>query len=51
MRWDLTTNGVIISDAIEFVHTNKEKLTTMSTNEEENGKESKGPDYDEDETS
>jgi hypothetical protein len=49
MRWDLTTNGVIISDAIEFVHTNKEKLTTMSTNEEENGKESKEPDYDEDE--
>ena len=49
MRWDLTTNGVIISDAIKFVHTNKEKLTTMSTNEEENGKESKEPDYDEDE--
>ena len=41
MRWDLTTNGVIISDAIEFVHTNKEKLTTVSTNEEENGKESR----------
>jgi hypothetical protein len=49
MRWDLTTNGVIITTAIKFVHTNKEKLTTMSTNEEENGKESKEPDYDEDE--
>jgi hypothetical protein len=38
---DLTTNGVVISDAIKFVQTNKEKLT-MS------GKESKEPDYDED---
>jgi hypothetical protein len=49
MRWDLTTNGVIITDAIKFVHTNKDKLTTMSTNEEENGNEPKEPDYDEDE--
>jgi IS30 family transposase len=46
---DLTTNGVVITDAIKFVQTNKEKLTTMSTNEEENGKESKEPDYNEDE--
>ena len=45
---DLTTNGVVITDAIKFVQTNKEKLTTMSTNEENNGKESKEPDYDED---
>jgi hypothetical protein len=30
---DLTTNGVIITDAIKFVQTNKEKLT-MSTKEE-----------------
>lgn len=49
MRWGLTTNGVIITDAIKFVHTNKDKLTTMSTNEEEYGKEPKEPDYDEDE--
>ncbi|HYZ60431.1 MAG TPA: hypothetical protein VE544_12305 [Nitrososphaeraceae archaeon] len=49
MRWDLTTNGVIITDAIKFVHTNKDKLTTMSTNEEENDNEPKEPDYDEDE--
>jgi hypothetical protein len=49
MRWDLTTNGVIITDAIKFVHTNIDKLTTMSTNEEENGNEPKEPDYDEDE--
>jgi predicted transcriptional regulator len=43
---DLTTNGVVITDAIKFVQTNKEKLT-MST-KEDNGKESKEPDYDED---
>ena len=43
---DLTTNGVDITDAIKFVHTNKEKLT-MSGKEEDNGsKESKEPDYD-----
>lgn len=39
---DLTTNGVIITDAIKFVQINKEKL--MSRNED-NGKESKEPDY------
>jgi hypothetical protein len=44
---DLTTNGVVITDAIKFVQINKEKLV-MSTKEEENGKESKEPDYDED---
>ena len=44
---DLTTNGVVITDAIKFVQTNKEKLT-MSTKEEENGKVSKEPDYNED---
>jgi hypothetical protein len=43
---DLTTNGVIITDAIKFVQTNKEKL--MFPKEGENGKESKEPDYDED---
>jgi predicted transcriptional regulator len=42
---DLTTNGVVITDAIKFVQTNKENLT-MSTKEED--KESKEPDYDED---
>ena len=45
---DLTTNGVDISDAIKFVQTNKEKLTTMSNKNEDNGKESNEPDYDED---
>ena len=45
-KMDLTTNGVLISDAIRFVQTNKEKLT-MST-KEENGNESKESDYDED---
>ena len=44
---DLTTNGVVITDAIKFVQTNKEKLT-MSTKEEDNSKESEEPDYDED---
>jgi hypothetical protein len=44
---DLTTNGVVITDAIKFVQTNKEKLTTMS-GKEDNGKESEEPDYNED---
>jgi hypothetical protein len=34
---DLTTNGVVITDAIKFVQTNKEKLT-KSAKEEEMGK-------------
>ena len=42
---DLTTNGVVITDAIKFVQTNKEKLT-MSAKEDD--KESKEPDYDDD---
>jgi hypothetical protein len=46
-KMDLTTNGVVITDAIKFVQTNKEKLT-ISTKEGNNGKESKEPDYDED---
>ena len=44
---DLTTNGVVITDAIKFVQTNKEKLS-MSTKEENGSEESKEPDYDED---
>ena len=44
---DLTTNGVVITDAIKFVQTSKEKLT-MSTKEVVDEKESKEPDYDED---
>jgi hypothetical protein len=48
-KMDLTTNGVVITDAIKFVQTNKEKLTTnMFTKEVNNNKESKEPDYDED---
>ena len=38
-KMDLTTNGVVITDAIKFVQTNKEKLT-MSTKEEDSDKES-----------
>jgi hypothetical protein len=44
-KMDLTTNGIVITDAIKFVQTNKEKLS-MSTKEE--NKESKELDYDED---
>jgi hypothetical protein len=44
-KMDLTTNGVVITDAIKLVQTNKEKLT-MSTKKEDD-KESKEPDYDE----
>jgi hypothetical protein len=44
-KMDLTTNGVVITDAIKFVQTNKEKLTVSTR---ENDKESKEPDYDED---
>jgi hypothetical protein len=46
-KMDLTTNGVVITDAIKFVQTNKEKLS-LSTREDKNGEESKEPDYDED---
>ena len=42
---DLTTNGIVITDAIKFVQINKEKLT-MSAKEDD--KESKEPDYDDD---
>ena len=42
---DLTTNGVVITDAIKFVHTNKEKLTMSSKADD---KESKELDYEED---
>jgi hypothetical protein len=46
-KMDLTTNGIVISEAIKFVQTNKEKLT-MSTKEDNSGKVSSEPDYDED---
>ena len=50
-KMDLTTNSVVITDAIKFVQTNKEKLLTtanMSSKENDNGEESKEPDFDED---
>jgi predicted transcriptional regulator len=47
-KMDLTTNGVIITDAIKFVQTNKEKLTTMSKKEDNDNNDSEEPDYDED---
>jgi hypothetical protein len=45
-KMDLTTNGVVITDAIKFVQANKEKLTAMSSKEDD--KESEEPDYNED---
>jgi hypothetical protein len=46
---DLTTNGIVITDAIKFVQNSKEKLnqSTTSQNEDDN-KESKEPDYEDD---
>ena len=41
---DLSTNGVVITDAIKFVQTNKEKLMSAK----ENAKGSEEPDYDQD---
>jgi hypothetical protein len=38
-------NGVVVTDAIKFVQTNKEKITISSR---EDPKESREPDYDED---
>ena len=46
-KMDLTTNGVVITDAIKFVQTNKDKLT-MSTKEDNGSKESKEHDFNED---
>ena len=40
---DLTTNGVVVTDAIKLVQTNREKLTTIMSTKEESGKESKEP--------
>jgi len=45
---DLTTNGVVITDAIKFVQTNNEKLTISTKEEDKGSKENKEPDYDED---
>ena len=42
-KMDLTTNGVVVTDAIKFVQTNREKLSTST---KEDDKESKEPDYD-----
>jgi hypothetical protein len=44
---DLTTSGVVITDAIKFVQTNKEKLTSYK-DKDSDSKESNEPDYDED---
>jgi hypothetical protein len=44
----LTTNGVVITDAIKFVQTNREKLTMSMSQKADNSKESEEPHYDED---
>jgi hypothetical protein len=41
---DLTTGGIIVTDAIKFVQTNKEKLISIKDED----KESQEPDYEED---
>ena len=46
-KMDLTTNGVVITDAIKFVQTNKEKLKYVYKRRKWSV-ESKEPDYDED---
>jgi hypothetical protein len=45
---DLTTNGVVITDSIKFVQTNKEKLSMSTKEEDKDSKESKEPNYDDD---
>jgi hypothetical protein len=45
-KMDLTTNGDVITDAIKFVQTNKEKLT-ISAKKGGDDKESKEPHHDE----
>jgi hypothetical protein len=47
-KMELATNGVVITDAIKFVQSNKEKLTISGKEEDNGSKESKEPDYDED---
>jgi hypothetical protein len=47
-KMDLTTNGVVITDAIKFVQTNKEKVSLSTKEEDKGSKESKEPDYDDD---
>ena len=44
-KMDLTTNGIVITDAIKFVQTNDKH---GETTKEDSGKESEEPDYDED---
>jgi hypothetical protein len=44
---DLTTNGVVITDAIMFIQTNKEKLATITNKEGNDNKDSKEPEIDE----
>jgi predicted transcriptional regulator len=47
-KMDLTTNGVVITDAIKFVQTNKEKLSTKSATDNVRNKEAEERDYNED---
>ena len=44
-KMDLTTNGVVITDAIKFVQTNKEKLTMSTKEVDSSNKEPREPDY------
>jgi hypothetical protein len=44
---DLATNGVVITDAVKLVQTNKEKLAVSANGHNNGRKESNDPDYDE----
>lgn len=44
-KMDLTTGGVIVTDAIRFVQTNKEKLTMPVSQKADNNETSEEPDY------
>jgi predicted transcriptional regulator len=47
-KMDLTTNGVVITDAIKFVQTKKEKLTPIPVSQKPDNNEESEPDYGED---
>jgi hypothetical protein len=49
MKLDLLTNATVVDDAIRFVsQKSKENLNPPPSSDDENGKESNEPDYDED---
>jgi hypothetical protein len=47
-KLDLLTNATVVDDAIRFTKQSQDKIIIMSKEEEQDGNESKEPDYDED---